>query len=163
MDSKVSLSLYKPEYYDHLKLFKLVEGQEQFTRLPIESIPVSINNPDCYPIVILNHDLPVGYFVLQIGEAVKEYTENERSILLRSYSINSDQQGKRFGKQSLELLDQLVLKLLPNYTEIVLAVNDRNSVAANLYLKSGFVDRGQKVEGRSGPQKVLFKQINRVN
>ncbi|MBP0725235.1 GNAT family N-acetyltransferase [Bacillus sp. RG28] len=163
MDSKVSLSLYKPEYYDQLKLFKLVEGQEQFTRLPIESIRVSINNPDCYRIVILNHDLPVGYFVLQIGESVKEYTENERAILLRSYSINSDQQGKGFGKQSLELLDQLVSKLLPNYTEIVLAVNDRNNVATSLYLKSGFVDRGQKAEGRSGPQKVLFKQINTVN
>jgi hypothetical protein len=98
MDSKVSLSVYKPEYYDQLKLFKLEEGQEQFTRLPIESIPVSINDPDCYPIVILNHNLPVGYFVLQIGEAVKEYTENERAILLRSYSINSGQQGKGIGK-----------------------------------------------------------------
>jgi len=160
MDSKVSLSVYKPEYYDQLILFKLEEGQEQFTRLPIESIPVSINDPDCHPIVILNHDLPVGYFVLQIGEAVKEFTENEKAILLRSYSINSDQQGKGFGKQSLELLDQLVSELLPTFEEIVLAVNDRNNIATSIYLKSGFVDRGQKTEGRSGPQKVLFKQIN---
>jgi len=163
MDSKVSLSVYKPEYYDQLSSFKLEGEQEQFTRLPIESIPVSINDPNCFPIVILNHDQPVGYFVLQIGEAVNEYTENKKAILLRSYSINSDHQGKGFGKQSLELLDQLVSELLPNFTEIVLAVNDRNHVATSLYLKSGFVDRGQKTEGRSGPQKVLFKVINTVN
>lgn len=162
MDSKVSLSLYKPEHYDQLMSFKLNGEQEQFTRIPIESLPISIKDPNCYPIVILNNDLPVGYFVLQIGEVVKEYTENEKAILLRSYSINSEQQGKGYGKQSLQLLDQFASELLPNYTEIVLTVNDQNQVATSLYLKSGFVDRGQKAEGRNGPQKVLFKKIKAV-
>jgi RimJ/RimL family protein N-acetyltransferase len=159
MSATVSLSLYKPEHYDQLMSFKLEEEQEQFTRLPIDSLPTVKDDLDCYPIVILSNDLSVGYFVLQVGEAVKEYTENDRAIILRSYSINSEQQGKGYGKQSLSLLDQFVPEFLPNYTEIVLAVNDRNHVATSLYLKSGFIDNGIKREGRKGPQKILFKQI----
>ena len=44
--------------------------------------------------------------------------------------------------------------------EIVLGVNERNTAAATLYKKIGFVDKGEVFIGQKGPQHIMHLTIN---
>ncbi|EUJ46594.1 GNAT family N-acetyltransferase [Listeria riparia] len=94
----------------------------------------------------------VGFFILDNGEDVAIYTEQPDTILLRGYSIDTNQQGKGYAKQSLQLLSNFVKKHFSNIQTIVLAVNVRNTHAQKVYLKSGFIDTTRTVMGPRGEQ-----------
>lgn len=65
-------------------------------------------------IVILDRNgVPVGLFALETGDRVKEFTDNEDALLLTSFSINHNRQGKGYAKKSLSLLQEFVKRYFP--------------------------------------------------
>ncbi|WP_262891687.1 GNAT family N-acetyltransferase [Chryseobacterium caseinilyticum] len=57
-------------------------------------------------------------------------------------------------------LDHFIKKHFHNCKEIVLSVNERNTSALRIYLKTGYHLTGKIKEGRSGPQLVMSKILD---
>ncbi len=57
------------------------------------------------------------------------------------------------------LLDEFVKRYFPIKNEVVLAVNERNIPAQNLYAKVGFQDKGFRRMGPIGQQIIMHLSI----
>ena len=151
---------YKPEDLPFLN-YELDEEQHQFTRLPKYSIADRNDLKDATKkaITILFKNKPVGYFVLDEGEDKFLYTKNQKSVLIRSLSLNPEFQGKGIAKQAMLDIAEFVKSNFDDKNELVLAVNFRNKNAYHLYRKCNFEDYGDVMKGRKGLQHILFKKI----
>jgi RimJ/RimL family protein N-acetyltransferase len=160
---QVQLCFYGPEHDAALQTFYLPAEQKKFTALPTEVIDLSIQDENRYPVVILNRDTPVGFFVLHDGKDIQTFTNNPNAMLLQAFSINYIHQGKGYAKKALQLLPEFVMKHFPYINEIVLAVNEKNIAARQLYEKSGFEDRGLRRLGKIGRQLILHYPLSSFN
>ncbi|MBC2259027.1 GNAT family N-acetyltransferase [Listeria booriae] len=115
--------------------------------------------PSYHSVLVYDASDIVGFFVLDNGEDVAIYTDQPNTILLRAYSIDTNQQGKGYAKQSLQLLPSFAKKHFSDIQTIVLAVNVRNIPAQKAYLKSGFTDTTRTVMGPRGEQHVYALHI----
>ncbi|PPA69369.1 GNAT family N-acetyltransferase [Jeotgalibacillus proteolyticus] len=156
---QVELAQYNPVYDDQLAAFHLNEEQHQFTSMPLEKLNHPKLSANAKHIVILDNRIPVGYFALEEGEKLAKYSQNQRAILLTSFSINSKYQGKGIAKAALKLLPGFITGILPDVNEVVLGVNKRNGPAINLYKKLGFVDHNEIYIGPKGPQHILHLKL----
>ena len=154
------LIAYQPTHFLSLS-YQLNDEQSQFTT----SIDYCIHerkdleDPDKSIIVIELDEKPIGFFILDKGTDRLQLTTNSNSILIRSYSINPEYQGKGYGKKVMELLENYINQLEDPINELVLSVNFENKHAYQVYLKSGFEDTGSEIIGIRGPQHVLQKKI----
>ncbi|MEH7239393.1 GNAT family N-acetyltransferase [Bacillus sp. JJ1562] len=148
----IELKHFSNEHLDLLSSFQLPEEQGKFTSLPINYIEVTEGQ---HPIVILNDNEPVGFFLLHSTDRVNEYSNNQKAMLLTSLSINHLKQGKGYAKQAMNILKMFVLDEFPNCNEIVLAVNHKNIAAQKLYEKVGFQDTGKRKVGPIGEQFIM--------
>lgn len=149
----IDIQFFKPEYIEPLQSFVLPEEQEQFTALPTEEM-LEITH-ERHPIIILNDNVPVGFFLLHSSARVQEYTDNPQAMLLTALSINHIQQGNGYAQKGMELLKGFVNREFPECNEIVLAVNKRNIPAQRLYAKVGYKDTGRRKIGPIGEQLIL--------
>ena len=151
---------YKPEDLQFLD-YELAPEQHQFTRLPKFSIfeRKDLEDPFKTPVTILFEDKPVGYFVLDVGEEIFNYTKNKNAVVIRSLSLNPDYQGKEIAKKGILESGGFVKEHFKDKDELVLSVNFRNKNAYSLYRKCNFEDEGAVIESRNGPQHVLTKKI----
>ncbi|QQK78288.1 GNAT family N-acetyltransferase [Salicibibacter cibarius] len=157
LNQKVKLQRYQPEFLQILKGFDLPEEKAQYTAFPSDVLEKLTDGQ--FPIVILNNDEPVGFFLLHSTDRVKEYTNNVNALLLTALSIDNFQQGKGFAKQGMSLLKDFVNREFSEYDEIVLAVNHKNVPAQRLYEKVGFSDTGRRKMGRKGEQLVFSTSV----
>ncbi|HYK73446.1 MAG TPA: GNAT family N-acetyltransferase, partial [Pseudoneobacillus sp.] len=155
----VQLAFFDEKYEEDLLTFQLPKEQHQFTGLPIEVLDVSMKDEKRFPIVIVNSEEAVGFFVLHYGEDIKSFSTNPNALLLRALSINFIHQGKGYAKMAMQQLPEFVLNNFPDINEIVLAVNERNNGAKTLYEKTGFEDRGERRIGNIGPQYLLHYKV----
>ncbi|SIQ86255.1 Acetyltransferase (GNAT) family protein [Chryseobacterium sp. RU37D] len=112
-----------------------------------------------FPVTIFYNKNPAGFFTLDFGEDKLDLTDNHNSTLLRSLSINPQWQGKGIGKAAMLQIDDFVRKSFKDCDEIVLAVNQNNISAYELYLKVGYRYHGKTRIGRSGPQYLMYKKL----
>ena len=156
----VEIRKYRSDDLEALS-YELDDFQNQLTRLPTYSILErgDDSDPEKIPMTILFNDLPVGYFVLDFGKDKLTLTENKKSILIRSVSLNPLFQGKRIAKEAFHKISEFANENFPEYNELVLTVNFRNEKAHQLYLKTNFIDEGKTAENRNGPQHILSKKI----
>lgn len=156
----LSLIPYNPSHFTSLS-YQLNEVQSQFTtsiddcvnkRKDLEDVDKSI-------IVVESDKTPIGFFILDRGNDRLQLTENPASLLIRSYSINPEYQGKGYGKKVMELVADYVIQQYDSVHELVLSVNLDNEHAYRMYLKSGFKDTGRKIKGIRGPQYVLSRLL----
>jgi RimJ/RimL family protein N-acetyltransferase len=138
----------------------LDEAQKSFVFLPSAVIDWSIQDKNCFPVVILFEDEPVGFFVLHHSEESQTFTENVNAIFLRAFSIDRKHQGKGFAGLAMNSLPKFVLNHFPQVVEIVLTVNENNLPAKRLYEKSGFLYKGKSKVGSSGIELVMHYSIN---
>lgn len=117
------------------------------------------NDGLAFPVSIFNDEILVGFLVLDFGADKFDITDNPNSVLLRSLSINPYFQGKGIGKSAMLLTDEFVKKNFNTCDEIVLAVNQNNTAAYEIYLKTGYSYDGKIREGRSGPQYLMSKKL----
>ncbi|MFC7392938.1 GNAT family N-acetyltransferase [Scopulibacillus cellulosilyticus] len=154
------LCFYQPEHGKELRGFSLPDEQMQFTRLPNKAIDQAIQDEKMHPVVVLSGNTAVGFFILHYGEGIRSFTDNPNAILLRSFSINHIHQGKGYGKKAMHLVPEFVIEHFPDIDEIVLAVNEKNLAAKQLYEKSGFQDKGNKRMGPKGMQYILHYHLD---
>lgn len=152
----LELRYFMDEHMDILNSFELPKEQVQFTSLPNNYKEATEGE---YRIVILNDKEPVGFFLLHSTDRVKDYSENPQAMLLTTLSINQAKQGKGFAKQAMLLLRKFVTVEFPNCNEIVLAVNQKNTPAQQLYLKVGFQDTGARKMGPIGEQHIMNSML----
>lgn len=112
-----------------------------------------------FPVSVFDDAVLAGFLVLDFGADKFDITDNPNSVLLRSLSINPEFQGKGIGKSVMFVIDEFVKKYFLTCDEIVLAVNQNNTLAYEIYLKSGYVYDGRIRDGRSGPQFLMYKKL----
>ncbi|MCU9613251.1 GNAT family N-acetyltransferase [Caldibacillus lycopersici] len=146
----MQLCFYKENYHDAITNYLITEEQLRYTGAPKDAVALAQEEPERYPILAMENNQLVTFFVLHPNEGVKPYTENEKAILVRAFSTDYRHQGKGYAKLALQLLPNFVRENFPEINEIVLAVNLQNVAAQELYKKSGFVDEGRRTMGRKG-------------
>lgn len=152
----ISLNLYEDKYKGDLLAFELPPEQAQFTGLPAETLAEALANPSKSAVVIAKEERAVGFFILHRGGEIADfYSDYSRAILLRAFLINYVSQGQGIAKAAMALLPDFLRTHFPMMQEIVLAVNEGNTAAGNLYTSGGFLDKGLRRSGRKGTQKVL--------
>ncbi|MGG0656645.1 GNAT family N-acetyltransferase [Rummeliibacillus pycnus] len=151
----MELTIYTDQYYQLIENYKLTEEQLNFTGAPTECIELSKKDTDRCSILAIEQEQLVTFFVLHRNEGVKDYSQNNKAILLRAFSTDARHQGQGYAKKSLEQLPQFVKNEFSNVDEIVLAVNVANSAAQSLYKKSGFIDEGVRTMGKKGELIVM--------
>lgn len=112
-----------------------------------------------FPVSIFDDEVLVGFLVLDFGVDKFDITDNSDSVLLRSLSINPAFQGKGIGKSVMVVIDEFIKDHFESCDEIVLAVNQNNTIAYEIYLKTGYLFEGKVREGRSGPQFLMSKKL----
>lgn len=152
----ISLRRLEKKHIAVLKSFHLPEEQKKFTALPND---ILVDTEGRHPIVIVNGEKPVGFFLLHTSTRVKDYSANPHALLLTALSINHLEQGKGFAKKAMQLLNGFVKSDFPTYDEIVLAVNHKNIPAQELYRKVGFYDTGERKIGPIGEQYILKMKV----
>ncbi len=143
------------DHVNALKAFTLDERQLAFTSMPVPAYEKCLIDHERFPVVIMEENRPVGFFVLDRGNDLFSYSDNTHAVLLRAYSINRSEQGRGIAKISLQLLEPFVKRHFPNCHEIVLGVKEDNEAAKRIYLGAGFIHTNKKKKGRSGPQDIL--------
>ncbi|KMQ60474.1 GNAT family acetyltransferase [Chryseobacterium sp. BLS98] len=156
----VSLKFFEISDFPELD-YALDENQGQYTSTVEKALEriKERNDNKALAVTILQDEKPAGFFVLDFGEDKLEFTDNEKSVLLRSLSVNPNLQGKGIGKAAMQQVDRLVRENFPDCDEIVLAVNQKNISAYQIYLKTGYLYEGKSRIGRSGPQYLMHKKL----
>ena len=156
----VTLQFFTEEHFPDLN-YQLDEIQLQYTssaEMALKRIKER-NDGKAFPISILYEEKPVGFFVLDFGEDKFDLTDNPNSTLLRSLSVNPTMQGKGIGREAMLQIDDFTKKNFGSCDEIVLAVNQNNISAYELYLKVRYHYDGKSRIGRSGPQYLMYKKL----
>ncbi|TFE19495.1 GNAT family N-acetyltransferase [Cohnella luojiensis] len=143
------LAFFIQEWESKIRNFTLEESQMGFVFLPSKALDF-FKEENCFPVVILFEDEPVGFFVLHNSGEIYDFTENVNSIFLRAFSIDRKNQGKGYAKLAMNSLPKFIQLYFPQVDEIVLTVNENNLAAKRLYEKSGFLYKGKNKLGRSG-------------
>lgn len=156
----VSLQFFQPEDFPGIS-YSLDKDQSQFTATADEALKrINERNDNlAHPITIFDDGKVSGFFVLDFGNDKFDLTDNPNSVLVRSLSINPDMQGKGIGKSAMQSMDDFIRQHFKNCDEIVLAVNQKNTSAYELYLKAGYLYEGKTRIGRSGPQYLMYKKL----
>ncbi|MFC7346349.1 GNAT family N-acetyltransferase [Chryseobacterium zhengzhouense] len=160
----VELKFFEPKDLSELD-YELDDIQSQYSALPkqaLERIEARNQNEDffAYPVTIFYYEKIAGFCVLDFGNDKFEMTDNSSSVLLRALSVNPEFQGKGIGKSMMVILDDFVKDHDKDCNEIVLAVNENNHLAFQIYLKAEYVFNGKRINGRNGPQLVMSKSLD---
>ncbi|WP_332871678.1 GNAT family N-acetyltransferase [Exiguobacterium flavidum] len=152
--SDVKLAMYANEHYDQCDAFILPEEQLQYSAYPTQVVSDALEDPDKFPVVIKNGEDVVGFFILHKNPP-KTHRTDDKSILLRAFSIDARHQKQGYAKEAMLQLPDFVRANFPEMTAITLAVNKKNIAAKSLYFKTGFFDTLQSVSGPIGEQHIL--------
>ena len=158
----MKLSLYnESEHYDSLNFYSLIDNTH--TDTPKNIIKKSKKDKNRYPIVILNkNDELVGIFCLHIDTGPKEYGYYQNDYaLIRGFSIDDKFKNQGYGSNALNGIFEFIdfsLKLEINH--IILAVNEKNTLAQKAYKNSGFSVVKRNLEGKKGKLLIMEKSRN---
>lgn len=149
-DVNMQLYFYNEGFRNTIEQYLLTEEQLRFTGTPVDSIKLSSEDSDRHPILAMEEDMLVTFFVLHNNEGVKPYSDNQHAILLRAFSTDFRYQGKGYAYSALTILPDFVREHFREMNEIILAVNLQNEAAQRLYKKCGYIDEGQRRMGKKG-------------
>ncbi len=136
-----------------IEQYQLPDEQLRYTAMPAECIALATSDDCRLPVLVIEEDKLVTFFVLHHGEGINTYTTNKQAILIRAFSTDYREQGKGYAKKALRLLPAFIHSHFPYMSEIILAVNVKNDAAQSLYKNCGFIDEGQR---RMGPKGELI-------
>jgi len=141
--------------------YVLDERQSLYTSTAAQALERIRERADdlAFPVSIFDDEMLAGFLVLDFGADKFDITDNPNSVLLRSLSINPEFQGKGMGKSTMLVIDEFIKDHFYSCDEIVLAVNQNNAVAYEIYLKTGYSYDGKMRDGRSGPQYLMYKKL----
>lgn len=126
-----------------------------YSKRPVDAIRDAAQAKNFLPVLSFNNDSLVNFFVLDSGPTKADYSNQEDTILLRSFSTDSRQTGKGFAATTLTLLPAFVKANFPEVHSVTLGVNQANTPAINLYKKCDFRDTGRRYLGTKGWQLIF--------
>jgi ribosomal protein S18 acetylase RimI-like enzyme len=153
----MKLTEYHPSFASMVENYYIADTT--YTGRPAEAVIISRDQPDYHSILCIEQEQLVTFFVLDGGADKYKYTNNPNSFLLRSFSTDTRQTRKGYGKMTLTELPYFVKHHYPHINEIVLGVNEKNTPAIRLYENNGFHDTLQVFKGRLGNQKILSMNV----
>lgn len=110
--------------------------------------------------VIKHDDQMIGCFKIDIAYADDYDFSTKGSIGLRTFLIDSKQQGRGFGTLAVKALFPYLKENYANYPRIYLTVNAKNPAAYTCYRKAGFHETGgHYLGGAAGPQHIMYWDI----
>ncbi|WP_238655077.1 GNAT family N-acetyltransferase [Paenibacillus piscarius] len=143
-------------FRDQLLGFQLPAEQLQFTGLPEETLQDIKEDAGKAGVVIAHGERAVGFFILHTGEGITDFfPDYADAVLLRAFLMDYASQGRGFAKAAMLLLPDFVRRHYPEARQLVLAVNERNTAASQLYLRAGFQDHGLRRNGSKGTQLIM--------
>jgi GNAT superfamily N-acetyltransferase len=112
-----------------------------------------------YHVIIFNEQI-VGFLNIDT-EYSDRYPFTIRDELgLRAFFVNSENQGKGYGKAAVAALQSFLKEVYPERKSIALTVNCKNSGAYKCYLSGGFKDSGELYDGgKAGPQHIMRMEL----
>ncbi|MEK4044541.1 nucleotidyltransferase family protein [Paenibacillus sp. FSL H8-0048] len=152
---------HRERFRDQLLGFQLPAEQLQFTGLPGETLQDIREDAGKAGVVIVYEEQAVGFFILHTGEGISNfYQDYEGAVLLRAFLIDYASQGRGFAKAAMLLLPDFIRCHYPEARQIVLAVNEENYPAKQLYAIAGFKDNGLRRRGSKGAQRILQYELS---
>lgn len=145
---------------DAPKLENYAIDSNPYVTKPMDALTESMHETEKHPILILKEDELIGFFILQLGVGVSEYTDNPKAILFKAHSIDLNYQGEGYAKESLELLSDYVRYHYPWINEIVLSVSIDNISSQMLYVRSGFSSTQKRINIGDSVEFVLSKNLD---
>lgn len=127
---------------------------------PMDALTESMHETEQHPILILKEDELVGFFILQLGASVSNFTNNPKAILFKAHSIDLKYQREGYARRSLELLPDYVRYHYPLVNEIVLSVSIDNISSQMLYIRSGFSNTQQRIKIGDSVEFILAKKLD---
>ena len=146
----MELRFYKKQDLALIEQYQLREEQLRYTAMPAECIELSKTDVYRFPVLAIEDERLVTFFVLDKGKGVQAYTSNEEAILIRAFSTDYHYQGFGYAKKALSMLPEFVRSHFQDIKEIILAVNVKNTAAQRLYKKCGYMDHGERIMGKKG-------------
>ena len=146
----MELRFYKQQDLALIEQYQLREEQLRYTAMPGECIELSKTDVHRLPVLAIEDERLVTFFVLDKGKGPKAYTSNKDTILIRAFSTDYRYQGFGYAKKALSLLPAFVCSHFQDIKEIILAVNVKNTIAQGLYKKCGYMDHGERRMGKKG-------------
>jgi RimJ/RimL family protein N-acetyltransferase len=127
--------------------------QEEFSGRADQTLPLAERDPDRFPYVLVEHGAPVAFLIL---DRAPNDAAPSAELLLRGFFVDAGAQGRGVATRAVAALPDVVRRDFPDVRTVVLTVNVRNPVARAVYVRGGFVDRGELyLGGSAGPQHVL--------
>ena len=103
----------------------------------------------------------VGFFNIDTAYNKHYDFSLENEIGLRSFLIDSNHQGKGYGKLAALMLKDYLSQNYSQYDSIVLTVNCKNPGAYHCYQSGGFLDTNELyLGGAAGPQHIMRLSLN---
>ncbi|MGF9977258.1 GNAT family protein [Viridibacillus arvi] len=153
--SELVIKTFKESDYPAVIKYCLPEEQAIYTSLPIDVIEEFKKDQYNQPFVVVYEGKLVGCFALYTNKRGNIYTNNENSVIFKSFSIDSRFQRKGFALNVLKLLPTITKQHYPEKNEIILTVHHTNIAAINLYIKAGFKEQESRFEGDYGEELIF--------
>ncbi|MBO0442052.1 GNAT family N-acetyltransferase [Vagococcus fluvialis] len=150
------LVFYNEDFLKEIETYQLDDAS--FTGIPSEVIKENHLKENYHPILCFEKERLVCFFSLDGSASKLDYTSNEKSLLIRSFSTDSRETRKGYATSSLKALIPFIKSNFEGVEEVVLGVNEKNPNAYQMYLKAGFTDTKKRFLGPRGYQNIL--QIN---
>ena len=156
----MKLEFYRDNVVNVQRIASYQLTDPSFTATPQQALAQAANDPNRLPVLALQDDELVGFFVLVKNAGVNEVgADSQTAILIRSLSVSEAHRHQGIATQMMTALPDFVRREFPNATELTLSVDHGNAAAQKLYAKLHYVDTGRRRYGRYGEQYVLAYQL----
>lgn len=143
-----------PAYSEQLLSFSVNEDQKKYVGTISDALDATTDRVHLH--LILDENLVVGVFLIDLSYSEKYDFSPLDSLGLRAYMIDSRYQGKGFGTLAIKLLPTYLKEIYTHHNHIFLTVNCKNLSARRCYLNGGFLDTEQLyLGGAAGPQHIM--------
>ena len=118
---------------------RLAPGQEQFVSHPIRSLAQAyVYREQCQPFGIYADGKMAGYVMVIYDDTIPEYD-------IWHMMIDASSQGHGYGSSALDrVIDYIRTKPFGDSDRVALTCHIRNTIAAKLYARKGFLPTGRE-------------------
>ncbi|MCL9774900.1 GNAT family N-acetyltransferase [Vibrio methylphosphonaticus] len=153
----LTIEALSPENLQHVLQLSVHEAQTPYVGA-IETI-IERSTPQAAETqwVICLNGTPVGFFLLDKAYSNQYLFCPNGAVGLRSLLIDCRYQGQGVAKRAIgKILQNYSVWLHTRNADLYLTVNCKNTLARQLYVKSGFIDTDQLyLGGEAGPQHIM--------
>ena len=155
--STITLEPYHSKYDTEIKNLTIADKDSDYALTPLNALKDLADTED--PVLIFSNEKVAGFLRLNFNNERFGLTDNEHSVLVKSFSVTEQMQGNKIAQKALLQLPNYIRCHYSSINEIMLSVNFKNSKAIYVYEKCGFKDTKRVIGGPSGDQHVMSLKI----